>query len=94
MLTPNPMTPTVAKIRIFKSCDYAPERVNGKVHGSLVWEIKKYMYKKESKADEETLREKVRTVNDHYISDLRGIAMAGVQGQVEPITSGLKGVWS
>jgi hypothetical protein len=93
MLTPDPLTPMRSRIRVLKSCDYATERINGKVCGSLPWEIKKYQYKKEQKADEETLREKVRKVNDHLIDDLRYIVMAGPQGQKSNIKSAIGDNW-
>jgi len=72
-----------AKIEIFKSCDYGTEYIGGKVHGSLIWELRRYQYKTEQKGDEETLREKVRKINDHYIDDVRYIAMAGPRMQIE-----------
>jgi len=77
-LKPKPMSGK-SRIKVFKSCDYHTERINGKVVGGLPWEMKRYCYKKEQKADEETLREKVRKVNDHLIDDLRYIVMAGPQ---------------
>ena len=73
--------------------DYATERINGKVCGSLPWEMGRYQYKREQKADEETLREKVRKVNDHLIDDLRYIAMVGAPGTGGKIKSALDGRW-
>ena len=66
-----------SKIEILESCNYPIEHINGKPHGSLPWELSKYVYKREQKADEEQLREHVRKVNDHLIDDLRYIVMAG-----------------
>jgi phage terminase large subunit-like protein len=82
-----------SRIQVFRSCDHPLDYVNGKPVGSLPWEMRKFEYKKEQKSDEETFREKVRTVNDDYISCLRYIAMAGVQMSGQKITSALKGKW-
>lgn len=65
------------RVFIFESCNYGIAHINGKACGSLPWELKRYSYKKERKADEESLREKVRKINDHLIDDLRYISMAG-----------------
>jgi len=91
-LKPSPMTGK-SRIRVFKSCDYHTERIKGKVVGSLPWEMKKYCYKKEQKADEETLREKVRKVNDHLIDCLRYIVMGGPRVNKGKVTSGIAGNW-
>lgn len=63
------------QIEIFESCNYQPEVINGKTCGSLVWELKRLVYKKNTAADEEQLRELVRKINDHYFDDLRYIVM-------------------
>jgi len=68
---------TKSKIQIFESCNYETVNINGKPAYSLPKELSKYVYKKEQKSDEEQLREKVRGVDDHYIADLRYIAMLG-----------------
>jgi hypothetical protein len=65
------------RIFVFESCNYGIEYINGKPCGSLPWELKRYSFKKEQKADEETLREKVRKVNDHLIDDTRYLITAG-----------------
>jgi phage terminase large subunit-like protein len=57
------------KIFIFKSCDYGSgEWIDGKPQGSVVWELGRYRYKKEQKSDEETLREQIANINDHFIT--------------------------
>lgn len=66
------------KVKIFESCNHFPYKENGHVCYSLPGELRRYAYKKEQKADEETLREKVRRVDDHYIDDYRYILMAGM----------------
>ena len=71
-LTPDPISGK-PKLLILKSCDYDVEYHNGKPCPSLPWEIKHWQYKKEQKADEETLREKVRLVHNHLIDDVRYI---------------------
>jgi hypothetical protein len=63
-------------ILIFKSCDYPTENVDGKIHGSLIWELRKYSFRK-NRGSEETLREQIRNVDDHLISCLRMGIMAG-----------------
>lgn len=75
------------RISVFRSCDYGVTYENGKICGSLCWEIKRYCYKAEQKADEEELRERVRNVNNHYISDLMYIAMAGSPTVPKPQTT-------
>ena len=82
-----------SKIQVFRSCDHPNITVDGKISGSLPWEMKRFQYKREQKADEEMLREKIRLVNEHYICDLRYIIMAGVQTSGQNITSALKGMW-
>ena len=71
------LTPDVVSLKpklfVLKSCDYNMEYHNGKPCPSLPWEIKHWQYKKEQKADEETLREKVRLVHNHFIDDVRYI---------------------
>jgi len=67
-------------IFIFESCYYEPVWIDGKVYGSLDWELKRYQFKKEQKADEETFRERVRTVDDDYLDCLRYGRMAGYPG--------------
>lgn len=60
------------RIFVFRSCDFGSgEVIDGKPQGSIVWEIGRYRYKKEQKADEETLREHIACVNDHFIDCLR-----------------------
>ena len=82
------------RIDIFKSCDYPLEYINGKQCGSLPWELKRFAFKSETKADEETLREKVRKVHDHCIDCVRYIAVAGPIGAGRPpITSALNESW-
>lgn len=61
------------RVFIFQSCDHPVELVDGKYHGSLPWELERWQFTSEKKADEENLRERVARVNDHYISDLRYI---------------------
>jgi len=92
MLTPDPVHHG-ARVEVFESCNYPVEYINGKYHGSLPWEAKRWQYKKEQKADEETLREKVVSVNDHYISDLRYLSRYEPSyGQAE-VASGIGGEW-
>lgn len=78
---------TKSLMQIFESCNYRTEQINSKPAYSLVQELNKYVFKREQKADEEQLREKVRGVHDHYIADLRYIAMAGSM-QIEDLTAG------
>lgn len=60
------------KIYIFESCNYGSgETIDGKPQGSIVWELQRYRYKKEQRADEETLRESIACVNDHLVTCLR-----------------------
>jgi hypothetical protein len=83
------------RIYIFASCDYANEYIAGKPCGSLPWELKRFSFKAEHKADEETLRENVRTINDHLISDLRYIVQADSAASSNiTIISGLANAWS
>jgi hypothetical protein len=72
-----------AQIYIFKSCDWPIKYINGQTYGSLPWELERYEYRQDQKADEESFRERVRTVDDDLLSDLRYIAMAGPQDQEE-----------
>jgi len=65
------------RIKVFESCNHGVEYINGKPCGSLPWELKRYSFKKEQKADEETLREKVRKVDDHLIDCVRYLIMQG-----------------
>jgi hypothetical protein len=76
MFSPDPITQKPS-IFIFQSCIYDPEWIDGKVYGDIVWELRRYQFKKEQKSDEETFREKVRTVDDDYIDCLRYGVMAG-----------------
>ena len=98
MFSPDPLT-RKPSIFILESCLYDPEWIDGKVYGDLTWELRRYQFKKEQKADEETFREKVRTVDDDYIDCLRYGVMAGapssgsrikvsdgVGGSVDPYT--------
>lgn len=64
------------RIFIFASCDYPTEHLEGKYHGSLVWELERYQFRKDQKADEEQLRERVRDRDDHYIADLRYMVLS------------------
>ena len=82
-----------SRIEIFKSCDYGLEYHNGKPTGSLPWELLRFGFKRETKADEETLREHVRKVNDHYIDDLCYIASVGPINVTREINSPLNGSW-
>ena len=60
------------KIFILESCNFGSgEYIDGKPQGSVVWELERYRYKKEQKSDEETLREAIACINDHFISDMR-----------------------
>lgn len=61
------------RVYVFESCRYQAELINGKPAFSLPDEMRRYSFKKEQKADEESLRENVRKVNDHLIDDLRYI---------------------
>lgn len=63
-------------ILIFKSCDYPTENIDGKIHGSITWELRKFSYRK-NKGSEETLREQIRNVDDHLISCCRMGIMSG-----------------
>lgn len=83
------------KLFVFRSADHGPIYVDGKVHGSLPWELKRWTYKSEKKADEENLREQVRQVNDHYISDLRYIVLngPGSVGDGPSVVSSYEGSW-
>lgn len=83
-----------SRFKIFKSLDTDIEYFDGKPEGSLVWEIEHYQYRTETKADEETLREKVRLVNDHLISCARYIIQAGPPVKGAEIKSALEGSWS
>lgn len=83
-----------SKIKVFESCNTPVEYINGKACGSLPWEMRRYQYKKEQKADEETLREKVRLVHNHYIDDLRYVIMAGPVVHVGSIKSAIGDNWS
>jgi len=65
------------RIFIMESCNSGVEYINGKPCGSLPWELKRYSFKKEQKADEETLRENVRKVNDHFIDCVRYLVNVG-----------------
>ena len=74
MFMPDPMTGK-SRVEIFESCNYEVRMINGDWCGSLPWELERYQYKTTKVADEETLREHVRKVNDHYVDDLRYLAM-------------------
>lgn len=76
MFTPDPVS-RKPRLLIFKSCDYPLRSIGGKPDGSLPWELNRWSYKLETKADEQTFREQVRTVDDDYISCLRYGIMAG-----------------
>ncbi len=76
MFMPDPQTGK-SRIEIFESCNYDVRMIHGKWCGSLPWELERYQFKKESAADEETLRENVRKVDDHYVDDLRYLLMLG-----------------
>lgn len=82
------------RIFIFNSVDHAVEQVDGKYLGSLPWELERWQFMKEQKADDENLRERIALVNDHYISDLRYIVMnepVGVGSLGPSVTSDLDG---
>lgn len=82
------------RLYVFASCDYAVRMINGKWHGSLPWELGRFQFKSEKAADEETLREHVRKVDDHFISDLRYLVMMEPVGlNQQPIRSALDGRW-
>ncbi len=84
LLTPDPISGVVG-MKIFESCCYPVEWIDGKRYGSLIWEFGRYRFRKEQKSDEETFREKVATVDDDYLSDLRYIVQAGFPGYDEPV---------
>lgn len=65
------------KLRIFESLNTPPEYIDGKLTGSIFWEFSKYRFRAELKLDEETFREKVATVDDDYMDDLRYGLVAG-----------------
>lgn len=67
-------------ILIFKSCDYPLEKIDGKNCGSLVWELLKYQYRRAMPGDEETLREKIRNIDDHLIACTRYSVQTGPVG--------------
>ena len=75
-LTPDAITDK-PRLRIFESLNTPPEHIDGKLTGSIFWEFSKYRFKKEQKSDEETFSEKVATVDDDYLDDLRYGLMAG-----------------
>lgn len=89
----DPMTGK-SRIYIFKSCDWEPKVIGGHVHGSLPWECERFEYIQDQKADEDTFRERVRTVDEDLISGLRYIVMAGPQGERTQIRSGLQNAWT
>ena len=78
-----------SKIYIFKSCDWPVKYINGQNYGSLPWELERLEYRQDQKADEETFRERVKTVDDDLSTCLRYIVMAGAQGDSPPMTSAL-----
>jgi len=92
MFSIDPMTKKT-RIKILKSCDFPTFHLDGKPHGSLVWELARYRYKKEQAQDEERLREKVVLVNDHLIDCLRYIVMYGKPRPHGQIQSSLDGSW-
>jgi hypothetical protein len=65
------------RIYVFESCRQSAEIINGKPAYSFPDEIRRYSFKKEQAADEESLRESVRKVNDHYCDDVRYIVQRG-----------------
>ncbi|MCK5346554.1 MAG: hypothetical protein KAR20_24260, partial [Candidatus Heimdallarchaeota archaeon] len=91
LMTPDPTLlkegKKVVGMKIFQSCDYGVEWIDGKRSGSFLWEIGRYRYKKEGKADEETYREHVATVDDDYIDCFRYIVMSGAVTSEEVTTS-------
>lgn len=93
MLSPDPIS-NKSQIEIFESCNYPPEFINSKWHGSLPWEISRYQFKKEKKADEETLRENVREVDDHLIAAMRYLTRDKPSWGTREIRSAIpKGSW-
>lgn len=93
MLMPDPISGK-SRFEIFESCNYQVRMINGKWHGSLPWELGRFQFKSEKVADEETLREHVRKVDDHYIADVRYLVMTEPTGlNQEPMTSALNGRW-
>jgi hypothetical protein len=89
MFTPDAITDKPG-ILIFESNMWEPQWIDGKTYGNIDWELKRYQYKREQKADEETFRERVRTVDDDLIDDLRYGVMAGSSmsgGRIEVINS-------
>lgn len=93
MFTPDPIS-RESQLEIFASCDYEPEMIRGKWHGSIRWELEKYQFRRESVADEQSLREKVADVDDHFISCLRYGSRYAPSFTGGKIKSGLDGSWS
>jgi phage terminase large subunit-like protein len=91
MMTPDPTLlkqgKRVVGMKVFASCDYGVEWIDGKRSGSFLWELGRFRFKKEGKADEETYREHVATVDDDYISCFRYIVMSGASTSEEVDTS-------
>lgn len=76
----------VPLLKIFQSCDTPVENIEGKRYGSIFWEFERFRFKKEQKSHEEAYSEKVATVDDDYMSDLRYGLMAGPPVGGEPVT--------
>jgi len=83
-ITPEPVSNST-RLKIFQSCSTAIEWIDGKVTGSIFWEFKRYRFRKEGKADEETFREHVANVDDDLITLLRYGLVAG-PGSRTPVT--------
>lgn len=86
-ITPEPVSSST-RLKIFQSCSTAIEWIDGKVTGSIFWEFKRYRFRKEGKADEETFREHVANVDDDLITLLRYGLVAGA-GSRTPVTVSL-----
>lgn len=82
-------------IYIFASCCWPVKYINGQPYGSLDWELQRLEYRQDQKADEETFRERVKTVDDDLFSCLRYIVMSGTVGANHVrAQSALKDAWT
>ena len=75
-ITLDPIT-GIMPMKIFQSCDWGVQYIDGKRCGSLFWEFERYRFRKEQKSDEENFREKVANVDDDLLDALRYGLMAG-----------------
>jgi hypothetical protein len=73
----DPLQPRNARLEVFKSLDIRPEFFNGKPQYSMRWEFENYAFRSQTKADEESLREHVRNIDDHFVSLARYAIQAG-----------------